>query len=48
MIRPSRELVDAVAKQLSETAVRDTDLKETDEFKDGDSIAIVVRFSYKI
>lgn len=41
MIRPSRELVDAVAKQLSETAVRDTDLKETDEFKDGDSIAIV-------
>ena len=41
MIRPSRELVDAVAKQLSETAVRDTDLKETSEFRDGDSIAIV-------
>ena len=48
MIRPSRELVDAVAKQLSETAVRDTDLKETDEFKVEGSIAIVARFSYKI
>ena len=41
MIRPSKELVDAVAKQLSDIAVRDTDLEETSEFREGDSIAIV-------
>lgn len=41
MIRPSRELVDAVAKQLSETAVRDTQLFPTEEFKEGDSIPII-------
>lgn len=41
MIRPSRELVEAVAKQLSEIAVRDTELLPTEEFKDGDSIPII-------
>lgn len=35
MIRPSRELVEAVAKQLSEIDVRDTELLPTEEFKDG-------------